>query len=969
MTRVRLILLTLVALSLFMVSDATARIISYAPVSTRYAKPAVQPRDASHYLLLESPDMPFWGSPIMGPVMPSYQPRGQLVLHHATGEQEPRVVLSRDGQYDMIGLFAMNETPDGVRHYLVMTNPESTSGTTAPLPPATPPPPPPGTIVYPPGTPPLTTSPYPLPRYLYSNDDGATWKVLDLPDVLGTQDFLRQDIGGTVTRGRGSQIRLGTSETPFIFGAAARNQAGASTVFYAVDKGGAVRPLIEMAADFSALLIGSNRTGSQLLIAGAPIVNSVAQPTGIRILDLDGTLEDVLPLSSTHPQMEGWITSSGAVYLEETGPNLATQRVSYIDGGVGTILTGGPRGWTSGEVIFAVPTHDFDGAWMVQRNSGAPTRLLRHLPGSGVEEMWKDITGAEVEAVHVGSSGERLLIQVHRPRAADGRVILDPALAIWNIGSGMPRRYDELFLAEGPAKGFVSLDVDAAALGAPFVFDSAPLTNSGGGPIVSPAPPGGGDVTQEWGVVRASLQQKLVLPALARLSGAFDSFWKSDVTVWNPDVEAMTLKLRFAPSDGTPHLERELTVAAGELSYVPDALHTWFGLESGGGALFIEPPLGEAIGITSRLYNETSEGSYGMGVSPIDIFAASSARYYLTFAGALQGASTRTNLLVTDAGGHGSSFGVKASGPTGFTGRTDVAFEVPAGGQIQINDLATVLNVSGQAAARFETLGGFTIPSLVSIDNRTNDPTMFPPDIVSGVMRVIPMIGHLDGANDSRFRTDLYLYNPSDKLKSVNFLAKSLDADEPETHVYFTLLPFESKVIPDVYKTAFAKEGLGRLRFQSGNMADSEGIRVTARIYTQEADGGTYGFVMPALNAFQAAGPGESLEIMGAFIDEGFRTNLALVDTIGWTNAPPMKVTVEIFGTGGALLDKFDTNVRAAGGTHLLDIFTNRGLESETPTPVIIRVSPSIGIIGAFATMIDNGTNDSLYLGAGLAAQ
>ncbi|MCA1732812.1 MAG: hypothetical protein LC732_04340, partial [Acidobacteria bacterium] len=461
-------------------------------------------------------------------------------------------------------------------------------------------------------------------------------------------------------------------------------------------------------------------------------------------------------------------------------------------------------------MIFAVPTHDFDGAWMVQRNSGAPTRLLRHLPGAGVEQMWQDITGPEVEAVHVASSGERLLIQVHRPRAADGRVIIDPALAIWEIGSPMPRNYDELFLAEGPAKGFVNLDVDAAALGAPFVFDSAPLTQSGGGVPISPAPPGGGDVTQEWGVVRASLQQTLVLPALARLPGAFDSYWKSDVTVWNPDTEEMTLTLRFAPSDGTADQERELTVAAGELTYVPDALHTWFGLESGGGALFIEPPLGRAIGITSRLYTETPEGSFGMGVSPVDLYAASSARYFLTFAGAFQGTSTRTNLLVTDAGGHGSSFGVKASGPTGFTGRTDAEFGVPAGGQIQINDLATVLGVSGQAAARFETLGGFTIPSLVSIDNRTNDPTMFPPDVVSGVMRVIPMIGHLDGANDSRFRTDLYLYNPADKLKSVNLSAKSLDVDEPESHVNFTLLPFESKVIPDVYKMAFNKEGLGR---------------------------------------------------------------------------------------------------------------------------------------------------------------
>ena len=960
MFRVRLIL-SFLALSLFTVSNVAARIISYAPVSTRYAMPAVQPRDAPHYLLLESPDAPFWNSsPILGPVMPSYQPRGELVLHHASGEQEPRVILSRDGELDTISLFAMNETPDGARHYLVLANPEGVSG--APVPP---PPPPPGTVTYPPWS-----NPYSPTRYLYSNDDGVTWKVLDLPEVLGTQAFLRQDIGGNVTRGRGSQIRLGTSETPFIFGASARNQPGASTVFYAVDKGGAVRPLVEMAASFGALLVGSDRTGSRMLIAGSPIVNGVAQQLGIRILDLDGTLQNVAPLSSAHPQMEGWITSSGAVFLEETGPNLATQRVSYFDGGEGTILTGGPRGWSTGEVIFAVPTHDFEGAWMVQRNSGAPTRLLRYLPGSGVEEMWKDITGPEVEAIHVASSGERLLIQVHRPRAADGRVIIDPALAIWEIGSPMPRRYDELFLAEGPAKGFVSLDVDAAALGAPFVFDSAPLTNNGGGgPIISPPPAGGGDVTQEWGVVRASLQQKLVLPALARLTGAFDSFWKSDVTVWNPDAEAMTLKLRFAPSDGTPHIERELTVAAGELRYVPDALHTWFSLESGGGALFIEPPLGGAIGITSRLYNETSEGSFGMGVSPIDIFAASSARYYLTFAGALQGASTRTNLLVTDAGGHGSSFGVKASGPTGFTGRTDAEFDVPPGGQIQINDLATVLNVSGQAAARFETLDGFTIPSLVSIDNRTNDPTMFPPDVVSGVVRVIPMIGHLEGANGSRFRTDLYLYNPSDTLKSIGLSAKPLDADEAEKHVSFTLLPFESKVIPDVYKTAFAKEGLGRLRFQSGHMGDSEGIRVSARIYTLEADGGTYGFVMPALNAFQSAGPGESLEIMGAFIDSGFRTNLALVDTIGWNTNQPVDVRVEIFGTGGALLDRFDTKVRAAGGTHLLDIFTNRGLEADSPTPVIIRISPSIGIIGAFATMIDNGTNDSLYLGAGLAAQ
>ena len=73
--------------------------------------------------------------------------------------------------------------------------------------------------------------------------------------------------------------------------------------------------------------------------------------------------------------------------------------------------------------------------------------------------------------------------------------------------------------------------------------------------------------------------------------------------------------------------------------------------------------------------------------------------------------------------------------------------------------------------------------------------------------------------------------------------------------------------------------------------------------------------------------------------------------------------------SGGTKLDSFETNVPNAGGVQLTDLFTSRGITSSQPKPVIIRVSPAAGLFGAFATMIDNRTNDPMYLGAGLTSQ
>lgn len=923
-----------ILLSLLLITPASdARIISYAPVTSEFSRPAIQERNSQSYMLLES-KQPFTGGVMMFPGPPAQVPRGGLVIHDATGKNEPREILSRREPVDVIEHAAMHVTDDGTRHVLAVMN--ETSGVQGPA------------------------------LYFYSRDDGESWTKLSLPEGLRTEQYFREDVGGPVVRGRGAQIRLGNSQTPFVFAAYSYSPSRTNTVIYGIDRDGSVRQLVELELNSKAYLIGSDLQGDRFLITGRPITNGTAKPNGIRILHLDGRLENVLITDAVHSRMEAWITADGSVYLDEV--TNASQHLSLIRGGQrSTMVEVPPRVQQNSPVLLATQAHDFEGVWVVVRKTGEPTELFRHRLDGAFERMWSDLTGPEVEAVHPAASGERLLIQVHRERVAPDALIIDPALAIWEIGSAAPRRYDELFLNEGAAKAFVSLDVDAVAEGGSFVFDSA-ATELLPPPELS-ASPGGGEISQEWGVVRASLHQKLVLPALARLPGAFGSYWKSDVMFFNGESEPLRVALRFAPTGGGQELKSQIILAAKELRLIEDALFELFGLESGGGALFITPEAGRAVAVSSRLYTESEEGTYGMGVNAVDVYSAASSRYFLSFAGGFQGSGSRTNLLITDAQGNGGRFGVQASGPTGLVGRTDAAWDVPAAGQIQINHLAGELGAMQQAAARFEVLGGWLIPSLVSIDNVTNDPTMFPPDVVAGAVRMIPIIGHLDGANGSKFRTDLYLYNSSNLLKNVRFSAKPLDSNESETVVTFTLLPFESKLIPDVYKTAFAKEGTGRLRFQSGQQAETEGVRVSARIYTEAPDGGTYGFVMPALNAFQSAGPGESLEIIGAVIDERFRTNLALVDTAAFSNGGVRRVRVEVFGTGRELLDSFETQVRVAGGMQIADLFTNRGFTSDSSKPVIIRVSPLDGLVGAFATLIDNRTNDPMYLGAGLLSQ
>lgn len=937
------------ALSLcFVAQFAAARVISYAPYTDQAAFPGVQNRTNRFFVVIEGHGG--FGGPILSPMPYWGSAFGEVVVYDSKGEFEPRSVFPGNNAFSMVAVF---ERPGAQ----TCTSP-----------------------------PPCNTAPVPVilvqtsanldgqnptnawVMYL-STDGGSHWQKLDTPNnVIYQMPMNGVDVGGSFVRARYSPVRIGNASVPFVFLMQGKG-------VYAVDLAGNVRQLTALAAQSNGYqtLIGNSADGTRFLVRD-----------GNRLLSVEtsGRTVDLATFQVAPYAVEGWFSPEGDTFLEIYSSTGTSLKVLSASGQV-TEFANIASSYSSSSTpnLFMVPTADYRGAWVVQRGNSQPTVLSRFTLATGLVKQWEDITAPEIEALHTGASGNTLLIQVHRPRQqADQRLFQDPALAVWRVGEPAPKAYDELFMNEQASKGFVHLDVDAVALGEPFVFDSG-VAYSGGGVVISPAPVGGGgDVIQEWGIVRGSLKQKLVLPGIGRTPGAYGSDWVSDVIFQNPLDAKQAVALTFAPN-GLDSAEaqppvigssasanvRVITLEPREVRLVKDIMKTEFGLDNANGSLFIIPA--EGVNATSRTYTRTSTGgTYGFNMNALDVFTAVGSRFPVSFAGAFPGQQFRTNLILTDTSTFGSAAQLTASGNSGVMGNANVAFSAPRNAQLQINGLGGALGLQP-----YETGGlmvaptrGSLIASVFAIDNKTNDPTYFPPDLPAPIVRTIPAIGHVDGANNSKFRSDLYLYNPAPTPRTVTLQAKMWDSDATIPVLNLTLLPHETKIIQDALSTAFSRTGIARLRYTS--VGDSLGVRVTSRTYSIDENGGTYGFLMPPLNNFQTAGGGDTLEILGAVNDPNFRTNIGLVELSAFASSgTPASVKIEILDNQQKTIDSFTVPVAAAGGSQLNDIFRARNLTQSGA--LVIRVTPLTGMVGAYASLVDNITNDSTYLAANLAAK
>ena len=121
----------------------------------------------------------------------------------------------------------------------------------------------------------------------------------------------------------------------------------------------------------------------------------------------------------------------------------------------------------------------------------------------------------------------------------------------------------------------------------------------------------------------APIGGRLVIPAVGRVPGANGTFWRSDVTFYNPGSSAMSLALRYQPAGSDNRFVNALvlTVGADKTLVLADALN-WLGISSGSGALDVRWT--NAIGpvVSSRTYTTTANGgTFGQSIDPVTEFS------------------------------------------------------------------------------------------------------------------------------------------------------------------------------------------------------------------------------------------------------------------------------------------------------------------------------------------------------------
>lgn len=254
----------------------------------------------------------------------------------------------------------------------------------------------------------------------------------------------------------------------------------------------------------------------------------------------------------------------------------------------------------------------------------------------------------------------------------------------------------------------------------------------------------------------------------------------------------------------------------------------------------------------------------------------------------------------------------------------------------------------------------------------------------------VPIAGKLAGANNSFFRTDLFISNLSQDRVVVDVAFAPSGETRDNSSVINTgstvrlqpaLAPGERREIVDVMGSVFgrsdAEVSIGHLIFFgcreggvncTGNtLSDVRPISVEGRIYTTAADGATFGQLIPGIPFYLQAGLENSTNLQSIFITgirntSQFRTNIGLVNGSS-TNTTVLRVRV--FNSANQQIDTLTKTLGKLAHTQFVVPATLTG--SGYVIIDQVSVDPPVGpdnaaSFFAYGSMLDNKSNDPTYL-------
>lgn len=469
----------------------------------------------------------------------------------------------------------------------------------------------------------------------------------------------------------------------------------------------------------------------------------------------------------------------------------------------------------------------------------------------------------------------------------------------------------------------------------------------------------------------------LLIPAVAHADG-IGSHFQSDVRITNTSSIPITYQLTYTPSatDGTTAGKTsQLTIAGGDTKALNDVVEAWYGSGSAGeggiGTLEIRPQttsgkIGDvnislATVASSRTYNVASTGTYGQfipampllsflsksDVSKLSLQQIAQNNAYRTNVGLVEGAGQAVDMALTLFDASGAQIAQRAYSLKPFEHQQQSLSALFPGttltdGRLQVQ----VLSDGGKVTAYASLL-----------DNVTSDPLLvFPvdPSKVSNTRVVVPGIAELNNPG-SNFHSDMRIFNGGTTDAQVTLTYTN--ADVPAQVV--TVKAGEVKSFNDTLKTLWGLTGSGGAVIATTDTATP--IVITARTFSRDANGGTYGQFIPGVTATDATGLNErALQVVQLEQSPAFRSNLGLVEVTG----NPVVLDIAAFSPDSKVAAHVQKTLNGFEFSQLGSIFSQLGFPNTYNGRIAVSVIGGTGRVAAYGSVVDNRTLDPTYVPA-----
>jgi len=434
------------------------------------------------------------------------------------------------------------------------------------------------------------------------------------------------------------------------------------------------------------------------------------------------------------------------------------------------------------------------------------------------------------------------------------------------------------------------------------------------------------------------------LPVVVHVSGAKESKWRSDVSLFNLGTGPATVSLTVYLPSGS--VDAQLTSTLPSLSQVVLAdILGQLGL-SGAGPLKIVSD--QPVTITSRTYSQESTGTFGQFLAPSYASHTLSAGEQGWIQHLVENTSFRTNIGVANFGP------TSAQGTVSFFDQYgqllgSVPFALGPGGYTQANQPFSKTfghSVSGGTAVVSLTSGSGVTAYASVIDNGSNDPTTIPMmEDEYGTELWVPVVIHLSGAKQSQWRSDVSVLNLGSSSANVSVTA-FLASGTQQKHLAAPLAPGQQVILPDVVGQ-LGVESYGPLKIES-----DQPIAVTSRSYSQGAKGSFGQFLA-------AEAPDDGLKTGSAGLLQGLIENAAFRTNIGIANfgTDVAKGSVYLVAADGSLIGELPFSVQPSGYMQFNQPFQKNFGVTIAGGAAVVSVTSGSGVT-AYASVIDNGSND-----------